>query len=58
MTHPIISIERIKKQAKEAAQKYANVNDACPYPFQSEAGRVFKEAFFIACEEKQKGVTA
>lgn len=56
MPYPIISIERVKKQAQEAAQKYANVNDACPYPFQTEAGRVFKDAFFIAREEKQKGV--
>jgi hypothetical protein len=56
MAHEIISIERVEREAKVAAQKYANVNDACPYAFHTEAGRVFKAAFFIAREEKQKGV--
>ena len=57
MQHEIISTERIKREAKESAQRFANVNDACPYPFQSQAGRIFKETFFIAREEKQQGRT-
>jgi len=58
MAHEVIPIERIQQQAKTAAQKYANVNDACPYPFQSAAGQVFKEAFFIAREAKERGLPA
>ncbi|WP_157979208.1 hypothetical protein [Rhodoferax ferrireducens] len=57
MAHEIISVERIKREARQYAQTYANVNDACPYSFQSEAGKLFKQEFFIAREEKQKGVT-
>lgn len=45
MTEPIVSIDAIKTQAREAAAKYTDVNDACPYPFGTAAGRVFKEEF-------------
>ena len=45
MPEPIISIERIKQQAREAAEEYDCVNDACPYSFYTQAGRVFKAAF-------------
>ena len=48
MSEPIISIERIQEQAFKAARLYANINDACPYPFGTEAGRVFKEHFLWA----------
>ncbi len=42
---PIISIEQIEREAQLAAQHYANVNEACPYPFTTEAGRIFKQHF-------------
>lgn len=45
MSEPIISRERVQAEARAAAQKYSDVNDACPYPFGSEAGRVFRETF-------------
>jgi hypothetical protein len=45
MTEPIIPIDRIKQQAREAAARYENVNDACPYSFYTDAGRVFKSEF-------------
>lgn len=45
MTEPIVSIDAIKKQAAAAAQQYTNVNDACPYPFYTDAGRTFKQEF-------------
>lgn len=48
MTEPIISKERIKADAHAAARKYTNVNDACPYPFGTEAGRLFKAEFNFA----------
>ena len=51
MSEPIISIERIQEQAFKAARQYTNVNDACPYPFGTEAGRVFKEHFVWALNE-------
>jgi hypothetical protein len=45
MTEPNVSLDYIKTQAREAAAKYSNVNDACPYPFQTAAGQTFKEEF-------------
>jgi hypothetical protein len=45
MSEAIVSLEAIKAQAREAAGKFTNVNDACPYPFASAAGQAFKEEF-------------
>lgn len=45
MTETIVSIERIKAEAQRAAQQFTDVNDACPYPFYSDAGRAFKAEF-------------
>ena len=45
MPEPIISIERIKQQAREAAEEYDCVNNACPYSFYTPAGRLFKQEF-------------
>ncbi len=55
---PIVSIESIAKQANAAAEKFTNVNDACPYPFGTEAGRTFKRIFESALVERQMKVTA
>lgn len=41
----IMSIERIRQEARAAAQRFADINDACPYPFATEAGRIFREEF-------------
>lgn len=48
MSEPIISIERVQREAQAAAQRFSDVNAACPYPFTTEAGRVFKQAFVAA----------
>ena len=48
MTEPIVSIDRIKAQALAAARIYTTVNDACPYPFGTQAGKLFKEEFLWA----------
>ena len=48
MTEPVISLERIEREARAAEATYQDINDACPYPFYSEAGRVFKKAFVAA----------
>lgn len=44
----VIPIERIKRMAEERAAQYSDVNDACPYPFFSGAGRLFKQFFLQA----------
>ena len=41
----IIPIERIEREAIAAAKHYSDINDACPYPFHSDAAHQFK-AFF------------
>lgn len=55
MTEPIVSLDTIKTQARDAAAKYSNVNEACPYPFGTAAGQAFKEEFLwarLVIEEK------
>jgi hypothetical protein len=42
---PIIPIEQIRREAAEAARSYSDVNAACPYPFTTEAGRLFRQEF-------------
>lgn len=56
----MINKEHIQQQARIAASLYSTLNDACPYPFGSEAGRVFKQGFLaeraakdLASQEKQ-----
>lgn len=44
----LISIERIRREAREAAQRYHDVNDACPYPFGTDAGHAFQAEFKAA----------
>ena len=44
----LIPIERIRVQAQEAAARYSDVNDACPYPFFSDHGHAFKAEFLAA----------
>lgn len=38
----------IQAEAFAAARQYTNVNDACPYPFHTPDGRLFKEEFLWA----------
>jgi len=45
MPDPIISRERLEREARAAAKTYDNVNDACPYPFHDDAGRIFADEF-------------
>lgn len=58
MSHEVIPIARIQREAKQAAQQHANANSANPYPKGSCASLLFKEHFFIAREQKQQGVAA
>lgn len=38
----------IEHQATEAARKGQSLDDACPYPFASEAGMHFKAVYLLA----------
>ena len=46
--HMIVSKTIIEKQATEAAHAGQSLNDACPYPFTSEAGMHFKAVYLLA----------
>lgn len=52
----IASISVIETQALKASEHYTNVNDACPYPFHSEAGQLFKRVFNEARRMQNKAV--
>lgn len=46
--HMIVSKSTIETQATQAAQAAQSLNDACPYPFASEAGVHFKAVYLLA----------
>lgn len=48
MNEPIVSLSHIRKQAKEAALKFTNVNHCCPYPYGTGAGQAFRAEFILA----------
>lgn len=54
---PIISISRIEREANQAATLYTDINAACPYPFDTNAGRLFKEFFMLAHENTKKNAS-
>ena len=45
MTFPIVSRERIEREAKAAAERGDTLNAACPYPFTDPAGEAFRDIF-------------
>lgn len=45
MPDPIISREKLERDARAAAKTYDNINDACPYPFGTDAARTFADEF-------------
>lgn len=44
----IVSKQTIEREARAAAQAGRSLNDACPYPFASEAGMHFKAVYLLA----------
>jgi hypothetical protein len=49
MSDPIVTpIAQVEREAAAAARQFTDVNEACPYPFHSEAGRLFRAAFLQA----------
>lgn len=49
----VIPLERLEQEARAAALQYSDVNDACPYPFGSDAGHAFSQYFKLARAESQ-----
>lgn len=45
MPFPIVSRERIEREAKAAAERGDTLNAACPYPFTDPAGEAFRDIF-------------
>ena len=43
----------IERQAREAARKGLSLNDACPYPFGTEAADHFKAVYLLALPKGQ-----
>lgn len=55
ITTEVASIAQIEARAREAAQDYDNLIDACPYPLHSTSARVFAQAFEQARAETMQG---
>lgn len=49
----VTSLQRIQLEARQAAARYSDVNDACPYPWGSSAAIAFKREFLAAREALQ-----
>lgn len=47
----IVAKDTIEREAKAAAQQGLSLNDACPYPFGSEAGQHFRKVYQQAVQE-------
>lgn len=45
MSTQIISRESLEAKARTAAKTYDNINDACPYPFGTDAAHIFSAEF-------------
>ncbi|MDM0011966.1 hypothetical protein QTH87_05875 [Variovorax sp. J22P168] len=43
----IVAIDTVRRIAKETAEHGLELNDACPWPFDSAAGRLFKNEFIF-----------
>lgn len=44
----------IEQQAREAAAAGLSLNEACPYPFNSDAGRHFAAVYLLALPRTQE----
>lgn len=54
----VISVARIEREAKTAAEAFISLAAACPYPFASDAGQRFKAAYRLALVETRPVPTA
>ena len=55
---PPVNMATIQTEARDAARTHTNVNDCCPYPFQSNAGQIYRTAFNDGREWLTHGATA
>lgn len=53
--HMIVNKQTIERQAVEAAHQGQSINDACPYPFCSDAGLHFKAVYLLALPQGEQG---
>lgn len=50
----VISIERIEREARDAAHRGESLNDACPYPFGTDAAHHFQAVYQLALLVKRR----
>ena len=56
-TPTALEIERVRTEAQKAAWEFDTLNEACPYPFATVKGVIFKEAFLTAQAEQRAAIT-
>ena len=49
----IVSIDKLQREAQQAAKRYQSTSEACPYPFGTEAVNVFC-AFFNTIKNAER----
>lgn len=55
MSTELSRTDRLRAEARQAAAKYTNINDACPYPWGTPAAIEFKREFLAARAYIQTG---
>lgn len=55
MSTPLSRSDRLRAEARQAAAKYTNINDACPYPWGTPAAIEFKREFMAARADIEAG---
>lgn len=53
MSEPIVNIASLVRAARKAALNSVPLNDACPYPFYTDAGQMFKQQYLLAVAEME-----
>lgn len=54
MDHSISSLQRIQREAREAAKLYQSLSEACPYPWGTPSAEIFKNEFDLAKSGAQR----
>lgn len=47
MQFQVLTHEQIRREAQNAAGQHSDVNDACRFPFDSDAGQIFRAEFLF-----------
>jgi hypothetical protein len=53
----IYAIAKLVAEARAAAQTYSNINDCCPYPFDTDAAHIYRNAFLAARHEIELAIS-